>query len=266
MLNPQPQNCPMKQINPILVANTADEKKASPPVNENILTPNTRAAGEANTMKTTIVNNEINTPKEEDDFVIPPQYTPSNVTNCTYCGIAAQTYHCSEQFPICKGCVKLVEQAMYIPQLLPSPMCPPPVPNRIPEITKVFNPNPSNNSGTTSPATVTTNSLTTNTNSCGNYGKVPIQPLHSNSPTTATSVSGKVAIPPTSKIIKKNTEIVIDAALLEKRKNIVWCSTCNKREALCTKDRQYKTCLQCCRKKRNRYRKRKREYSDLAYI
>lgn len=43
---------------------------------------------------------------------------------------------------------------------------------------------------------------------------------------------------------------------------IVICSTCNKRVAMKTAVRQYKTCRHCCKARRAKYRRQKREFSD----
>lgn len=224
----------MKQNTSISAVQNAVEKQPRNTIQTSKLTTNTPSNQTSNSIKQSVVNNQK---KELDDFSIPPQYCPCNVTNCTYCGIAAQTYQCSYQFPICKNCIKIMEQAVFTPQVLYNQPYPCQLPSNVQNVQK---------------------GLDSGNNTA--FSKVHIQ--STNSPDNNTSLLTKLK--QDLQLIRNRTQEIVDPTL--KRKNIVWCSTCNKREALCTKDRQYKTCLQCCRKKRNRYRKRKREYSDLAYI
>lgn len=51
----------------------------------------------------------------------------------------------------------------------------------------------------------------------------------------------------------------------EEEKPIIICSTCKKREAQVIKNRQYKTCVHCCKAKKARYKKIKRFTEDSAY-
>lgn len=224
----------MKQNISISSEQNAVQKQGNNTLQASKLTTNTSLKQTSKSMKLTNVNNQK---KELDDFSIPPQYCPCNVTNCTYCGVATQTYQCSYQFPICRNCIKIMEQTVFAPQVLYNQPYPCPLPSNVEDVQKTLD--SGNNTA---------------------FSKITIP--STDSPDNNTSLLAKLQ--QDLKLMKNKDQEIVDTT--SKRKNIVWCSTCNKREALCTKDRQYKTCLQCCRKKRNRYRKRKREYSDLAYI